>query len=192
VGAVVLAFTVWLSAINIIPNAIAARFEGIADYVSVFDVRGVKVDDANFAVVERMAHWQAAWEMFSDHPLLGIGFGNYQIVYPAYALPRWSDPLGHAHNYYLSVAAETGALGLSAYVVLWVAAFAQAWRAVRKSQGIWHGIAAGCLGVLVALSIFNAFDDLFVHGMHVQVGMILGIVTSIGNNNGRRTSYDAS
>ncbi len=203
VGAGLLAFVIWLSAINIIPNAIASRFEGIADYFGLtlsptqniqadgsvktgesvrllFDVRGVKVDDANFAVIERMAHWQAAWEMFSDHPLLGIGFGNYQVVYPVYALPRWSDPLGHAHNYYLNVAAETGALGLTAYVVLWAAAFAQAWRAVRESRGIWRGIAAGALGALVALSIFNAFDDLFVHGMHVQVGIILGIIATLG------------
>jgi O-antigen ligase len=182
-GAGLLAFVIWLSAINIIPNAIAARFEGISDYFGVFDVRGVKVDDANFAVVERMAHWQAAWEMFSDHPLLGVGFGNYQVIYPVYALPRWSDPLGHAHNYYLNVAAEAGMVGLAGYVILWLAALAQGWRAVRSSDGIWRGIAAGCLGVLVALSIFNAFDDLFVHGMHVQVGIILGIVATIGMKN---------
>lgn len=183
-GAGLVAFIIWLSAINIIPNAIAARFEGIADYFGVFDVRGVKVDDANFAVVERMAHWQAAWEMFSDHPLSGIGFGNYQVVYPAYALPRWSDPLGHAHNYYLNVAAEAGAIGLIAYGILWVAAFVQGWRAVRTSQArsVWRGVAAGCLGVLVALSLFNVFDDLFVHGMHVQVGIILGITATLGNH----------
>lgn len=183
VGAGLLAFVIWLSAINIIPNAIAARFEGIADYFGVFDVRGVKVDDANFAVVERMAHWQAAWEMFSDHPLSGVGFGNYQVVYPVYALPRWSDPLGHAHNYYLNVAAEAGAVGLFAYGVLWIAAFVQGWRAVRVSQGIWRGIAAGCLGVLVALSVHNLFDNLFVHGMHVQVGIVLGIVATLGMKN---------
>ncbi len=181
-GAGLLAFIIWLSAINIIPNAIAARFEGIADYFGVFDVRGVKVDDANFAVVERMAHWQAAGEMFSDHPIFGVGFGNYQVVYPAYALPRWSDPLGHAHNYYLNVAAEAGLIGLLAYGVLWVAAFVLGWRAVRESTGLWRGVAAGCLGVLVALSIHNLFDNLFVHGMHVQVGIILGIVATLGNH----------
>jgi len=181
IGVLVLAFAIWLSSINIIPNAIAARFSGVEEYFGVFDVRGVQVDDANFALVERMAHWQAAWEMFSDHPTFGVGFGNYQVVYPDYALPRWNDPLGHAHNYYLNVAAEAGALGLIAYVVLWVAAFAQGWRAVRVSRGQWRGIAAGMLGVLFALSIQNAFDDLFVHGMHVQVGIILGMMAAMTN-----------
>jgi O-antigen ligase len=179
VAALVLTFIILLSSINLIPSAIADRFSGVADYFGVFDVRGVKVDDANFAIVERMAHWQAAAEMFVDHPVLGVGIGNYAAVYAAYALPRWSDPLGHAHNYYLNVAAETGLLGLAAYLVLWVAAFWQGWRAVRVSGPAWRSIAAGLLGMLVALSVHNLFDNLFVHGMAVQVGIGLGIVAAI-------------
>ncbi len=177
--AFVLTFVILLSSINVIPNAIAARFSGIGDYFGVFDVRGVKVDDANFAIVERMAHWQAAGEMFADHPFLGVGIGNYAAVYPAYALPRWSDPLGHAHNYYLNVAAETGLLGLLAYLVLWGAALWQGWRALRAATGVWHSLAAGLLGMIVALSIHNGFDNLFVHGMAVQVGIALGMVAVI-------------
>ena len=50
------------------------------------------------------------------------------------------------------------------------------WRAVRVTNGWLRGIAAGLLGMLVALSIHNGFDDLFVHGMHVQVGIGLGII----------------
>jgi O-antigen ligase len=102
-------------------------------------------------------------------------------VYPAYALPHWSDPLGHAHNYYLNVAAETGLIGLLAYGILWVAAFWQSWHAVRVSNGFWRGVAAGLLGMLVALSAHNTFDNLFVHGMAVQVGIGLGIVAWLRN-----------
>ncbi|MCI0478084.1 MAG: O-antigen ligase family protein, partial [Anaerolineales bacterium] len=179
IAAFVLTFVVLLSSINIIPDVIAARFSGIADYFGVFDVRGVKVDDANYAVVERMAHWQAAWEMLLAHPAFGVGIGNYAATYPAYALPRWDDPLGHAHNYYLNIAAETGFVGLSAYVMLWIAAFWQSWRAVRGSRGEWQSIAAGLLGMLVALSAHNLFDNLFVHGIAVQVGIGLGMIAWI-------------
>jgi O-antigen ligase len=176
VAAFALIFALLLSSINIIPTAIAERFTGVTDYFGVFDVRGVKVDDANFAIVERMAHWQAALGMFADHPLLGVGIGNYAAVYPAYALPGWSDPLGHAHNYYLNVAAEAGIIGLAAYLILWAAAFWQGWRAVHVTGGWQRGVAAGLFGMLVALSIHNGFDNLFVHGMYVQVGIGLGIV----------------
>ncbi len=182
VAAFALAFVVLLSSINLIPEAIAARFAGIADYWGVFDVRGVKVDDANFAIVERMAHWQVAAMMFATHPWLGVGIGNYAPVYPAYALPYWSDPLGHAHNYYLNVAAETGGLGLGAYLLLWGAAFWQGWRAVRASTGLGRGVAAGLLGTLVALSLHNVFDNLFVHGIGVQVGIGLGMAALITND----------
>ncbi len=176
VAAFVLAFVVLLSSINLIPDVIAARLAGITDYFGVFDVRGVRVDDANYAVVERMAHWQAAWEMWLARPVLGVGIGNYAVTYPAYALPRWDDPLGHAHNYFLNIAAETGLVGLGAYVLLWLAAFWQGWRAIRATRGLWRGIAAGLLGTLVALSVHNLFDNLFVHGMAVQVGVGLGMM----------------
>ncbi|MCX7841113.1 MAG: O-antigen ligase family protein, partial [Anaerolineae bacterium] len=176
VAAFVVTFVVLMSSINLIPDVIAARFAGITDYFGVFDVRGVRVDDANYAVVERMAHWQAAWEMWLARPIFGVGIGNYAVVYPAFALPRWDDPLGHAHNYFLNIAAETGTVGLGAYILLWLAAFWQGWRAVRASVGLWRSIAAGLLGTLVALSVHNTFDNLFVHGMAVQVGIGLGMI----------------
>lgn len=171
----IVAFVILMSSLKLIPDVVAARFAGIADYFGVFDVRGVRVDDANYAVVERMAHWQAAWEMWLAHPIFGVGIGNYAVVYPAYALPRWDDPLGHAHNYFLNIAAETGTVGLMAYLLLWLAAFWQAWRAVRAASGLWRSIAAGLLGTLIALSVHNTFDNLFVHGMAVQVGIGLGL-----------------
>jgi O-antigen ligase len=186
VAAFVVTFVVLLSSINLIPDVIAARFAGITDYFGVFDVRGVRVDDANYAVVERMAHWQAAWEMWLARPVFGVGIGNYAVVYPVYALPRWDDPLGHAHNYFFNIAAETGTVGLMAYVLLWLAAFWQGWRAVRASSGMWQSIAAGLLGVLVALSVHNTFDNLFVHGMAVQVGIGLGMIAVL-NDEGRMT-----
>jgi len=182
IAAFVFTFVVLLSSINLIPDAIAARFSGIADYFGVFDVRGVRVDDANYALVERMAHWQAAWEMLLARPAFGVGIGNYAATYPAYALPRWDDPLGHAHNYYLNIAAETGFVGLITYLWLWLAAFWQSWRAIRGARGEWQSIAAGFLGMLVALSAHNVFDNLFVHGMAVQVGIGLGMIAVISND----------
>ena len=96
---------------------------------------GVEVNDANFAIIERLAHWQAAVEMIRAHPWLGIGFGNYAAAYPAYALIRWPNPLGHAHNIYLNMAAETGLIGLLLYLLLWIVIGLQTGRAWRRSKG---------------------------------------------------------
>ena len=169
-----------LGSIQALPQSIIQRITDFLPYLRVLDVRGVKVTDANYAVVERMAHWQAAWGMFNDRPWLGVGIGNYEPVYPAYSLPGWTEPLGHAHNYYLNIAAEAGLIGLAAYLVLWGAAFWQAWKVVRTTQGYWRGVAAGILGVLTHLSVHNFFDNLHVHNMYLHVAILLGLLFVIG------------
>ncbi len=165
-----------LGEINVVPNIITERFATVGDYFNFQDVRGVRANDENFALVERRAHWQAALEMFQDAPWVGVGFGNYAVMYPMYALPKWDDPLGHAHNYYLNVLAEAGALGFVAYVILWGAIFLVVGRAAPVARGWRQGLLAGGFGMLVTLSIHNFFDNLFVHAMYIQVGLTLGMV----------------
>lgn len=174
-----LGVVVLLGQFNLIPDVVSERFATVGDYFGFEDVRGVRANDANFAIVERRAHWQAALEMFEDSPWVGIGIGNYADVYPRYALPKWDDPLGHAHNYYLNVLGEAGLLGFTAYAALWLAIFSSAWRTVRHTVGWRQGVAAGAFGVLVALSIQNLFDNLFVHAMYIQVGLVLAMIAAL-------------
>jgi putative inorganic carbon (HCO3(-)) transporter len=166
-----------LGSIQVLPQSIMQRITDFLPYLHVFDVRGVRLTNANYAVVERVAHWQAAWGMFNDRPWLGVGIGNYEPVYPAYALQGWPEPLGHAHNYYLNIAAEAGLIGLAAYLVLWGAAFWQAWKVIRTTQGYWRGVAAGILGVLTHLAVHNFFDNLYVHNMYLHVAILLGLLS---------------
>jgi O-antigen ligase len=170
-----------LGEINVVPNIIAERFASVGDYFNFEDVRGIRANDDNFALLERRAHWQAALGMFEDNPILGVGFGNYAVAYPQYALPMWSDPLGHAHNYYLNVLAEAGAIGFVTYLILWGALVWRVGRAVIIAQTWRQAVLAGAFGVLVALSIHNFFDNLFVHAMYIQVGLTLGIVVGLGD-----------
>ncbi len=160
------------------------------------------VNDANFSTVERLAHWVAGLRMFQAHPLLGVGAGNYNNAYPQYAIACWPEPLGHAHNYYINVAAETGALGLLAFLGLVAAALYLGWRATHPANAsrLWsrlpnaptariawllgpagpaspttsQALAIGFAAVIVALSIHNLTDDLFVHAMELQFAMSLG------------------
>ena len=128
-----------------LPPTLVQRVADFLPYVGGVDVTAVQVTDANWAVLERMAHWQAALGMFSDHLWLGVGIGNYAAAYPQYAIGRWQDPLGHAHNYYLNVAAEAGLVGLLAYLVLFVACFVEAWRVIRSLSAAPSGSPAGIL-----------------------------------------------
>jgi O-antigen ligase len=185
VAAVFVAYVLGLGGAEYVPSSLAERFAGLLPFVSGVDVTRVDINDANWAVIERMAHWLAALGMFVDHPRLGVGIGNYPVAYADYALGRWRDPLGHAHNYYLNVAAEAGVAGLMAYVALFAAAIAQAWRTARGSMATetegtfsayWQAVALGGLGVLVHLGVHSLFDNLHVHSMNVQLGLVLGLV----------------
>ncbi len=61
--------------------------------------------------------------MFVDHPLTGVGTGNYPDAYPQYFVTIFVNSLGHAHNYYINIAAEIGSIGLTAYLLFLMAMF---------------------------------------------------------------------
>jgi len=164
---------------RLIPATLVERLLDFLPYLRVTGVEGIALSDENYAIVERLAHWQAAWRMVSDNPLLGVGIGNYVPVYPAYALPGWEDPMGHAHNYYLNIAAEAGLLGLGGYLFLWGAIFWHGWRVYRRAEDQWRSITLGILGVMVAFGVHSLFDNLYVHGMNIHLALLLGLLTVI-------------
>jgi O-antigen ligase len=236
--ALVVSYLLLIGGAQYLPQSFVQRFSDFLPYLGGVDPTRVDVTDANWAVVERMAHWLAAVGMFSDHPWLGVGIGNYAVAYPQYALGRWRDPLGHAHNYYLNIAAEAGIIGLAAYLMLFSACLVHAVRVIRRAastrnvatshryersrpslsldsegprcaQGVqqevaaaprfsarnlspnhrvaegqrryWRAVALGALGVIVHLCVHNLFDNLFVHNMNVQLGLVLGLVAVAQN-----------
>jgi putative inorganic carbon (HCO3(-)) transporter len=174
--AVLAAYVLLVLGVVRVPPAILQRFTDFVPYVGVSDVRGAEITDGNFAVLERVAHWQAARQMWSDHPWFGVGAGNYEPVYSQYALPLWPVALGHAHNYYLNVAAEAGVVGLATYILLWGLAVFGAWRGCRRAHAWEWGVALGVLGVLVHLGVHSLFDNLYVHAMYLQVAILLGVM----------------
>ena len=94
--------------------AVIDRLSGFREEFTLGDVRGVDINDANYSVLERLAHWQAVADMARDDLWTGVGFGNYAAAYEDYDLINFPDALGHAHNYYLNLLAEIGLPGLVA------------------------------------------------------------------------------
>jgi putative inorganic carbon (HCO3(-)) transporter len=174
----VLVLLVLLTATNLLPGGWSDRLVAVAENFGVFDVRTVQVSNENFAVVERMAHWQAGWYMLLDHPLLGVGAGNYPAAYDRYSLPGWREHLGHAHNYYLNMAAEAGLPGGLAFLALMIATYITIIGGLRRrsSSTFRHALLVGLFGSFVVLTVHNLFDNLLVHGMQVQVGALLGLI----------------
>jgi O-antigen ligase len=72
----------------------------------------------------RVYLWDATFQMVKDYPVLGVGIGNFKVIYPIYrtAEEREVTPSGvkysKAHNDFLQIWAETGTLGLISF--LWI------------------------------------------------------------------------
>jgi O-antigen ligase len=161
---------------NLIPASITERVTSFSQDLQFGDVRGVDINDTNYAVLERLAHWQAALAMARDNVWLGVGFGNYEPAYADYGLINWPAPLGHAHNYYLNLLAETGIIGLAAYLLLWTAVFWQTIRLLKRLDWPQRGIALGLLAAWTALTVHHLVDKLYVNNIYVHLGVMLALL----------------
>jgi O-antigen ligase len=160
---------------NMVPVTFSSRLSSFVADLDIRDVRGVQITIENFANVERLAHWQSGIDMARDNIILGVGFGNYEPAYEEYGLLNWPHPLGHAHNYYLNLLAETGGIGLLTYIALWVVILVQAMRLLKSSNWLRRGIALGLLAAWVALSVHHLVDKLYVNNMYLFIGVMLGL-----------------
>ena len=81
----------------------------------------------------RLQVWRGTLEMIAAHPLLGIGPGNFQYIYPRYMRPTaWTEPLlYHSHNVFLDFAVFLGLGGLGLFIGLLVVFFRTGWRLLR-------------------------------------------------------------
>ena len=69
---------------------------------------------------ERILMWQSAWQMFKDHPILGVGYGGYIQAYQTqYILPEAKERnLQHAHSNFMQMLAECGLAGFLTFILM--------------------------------------------------------------------------
>ncbi|MCC7355591.1 MAG: O-antigen ligase family protein, partial [Anaerolineae bacterium] len=170
------AITGLLSGFGLLPAVISERLADLSSFIGLLNPNAVEITDANFSVYERVAHWYAGIAMFADHPWFGVGAGNFSAVYATYALARWQQSLGHAHNVYINIAAETGLVGLLSFLMMWGGAFVITLRSIRNATGYRWAVAVGVLGVLVHVSVHNLFDNLFVQRMYLHWALLLALI----------------
>jgi len=82
----------------------------------------------------RLELWQAGIGMVRDHPLVGVGPGNFSHAVKGY-LPR--ETRQPTHSNVLNIAAETGLPGLVLYVVLFAGGVIVLYRVVRRRDSLW-------------------------------------------------------
>jgi O-antigen ligase len=117
---------------------------------------------------EREYMWQSALAMWTEHPWLGHGPGGVKREYSRYALPEAiKRRTGHVHNTPLQVLVERGALGLAAWLWIWVTFYTRAMDVLRRlpadagrQRALVSGSLAAVTGFLVGgLAEYNFGDS---------------------------------
>lgn len=79
------------------------------------------LDVGSYSTITRIRMWTAAYNMWKDYPVFGVGFGNYEKNYRAtYILKSATEgekKFGHAHSNIMMAMAETGMLGLFGFLL---------------------------------------------------------------------------
>jgi len=135
----------------------------------------------------RSDEWRIALRMFSNHPLNGVGLGNFVVVEPTYATQTINlnfvnlvvtTPLV-AHNSYLEVAAELGFVGVLLFLAILALPTSRACRALPQLSASMdsfefyaRGVIAGALGLFVAFFFLSTEYE-------KQLWLVLGLLASI-------------
>jgi O-antigen ligase len=115
---------------------------------------------AEYSFRGRISENLAAWRMFVDHPITGVGLHNYGVNYQTYSREIGLDSRREErtpHSLYLEIASEMGLLGLSWLgVFLWViiSGLRQARNelkdiGLREYEGLVMAIGVSLLGFLI-------------------------------------------
>lgn len=93
---------------------------GLAQYPPVVQRAQSITDTKNQSNHERLLIWHSAYEMFKDHPVTGVGLGQYKDNYQKkYISPEAKEPfLSHAHNNFMQMLAENGLIGFAGFMTL--------------------------------------------------------------------------
>lgn len=174
-----------LGGVAALPADVRDRFDSILGNAETPDVRTAYITAENFAVVERLAHWQAGLNMFASDRLLGVGLGNFNVRYSEFNVsPTFLVSQGHAHNYYIHVAAEAGLVGLGTYLLLLAAIVWTGLRALRAASvagrdPFGRAVVIACLGTVTAVAIHNFFENLHVLSLGVQLSVVWALPTIV-------------
>lgn len=132
----------------------------------------------------RLAFWESTIAMILDHPLLGIGWGAYFMVYPSYDYYMQGDfiKIVHAHNMYLNFMAEIGLFGFVSYMVYFFGIIYKAFKTqISDIEPLNKGVMLG-IGLGMSALALNGLTDyvMFNTELSMLVWLFSGVAVILG------------
>ncbi|WP_196598436.1 O-antigen ligase family protein [Pectinatus frisingensis] len=156
--------------------ALKARFDSI-DNIS------TNVNTGYQSNRERILMWRAAWQMFEDYPVFGVGLDNFYKQYKDnYKVPTAREVQWHAHNTVLNTMAQSGIVGTIGLLSLFVYLYHDVIRAWKRDKNV---ITVAYFFSLLGYTI-NLMTDVLFSGHSVKLPtyifwLITGIYLSLNH-----------
>jgi len=78
------------------------------------------------SMLVRWQYWRAAAQLYADHPVRGVGPGNFAYYYTRYKPPSALESVADPHNFPLSILTQYGPIGLIGFIAI---LFVPLWKA---------------------------------------------------------------
>ncbi|WP_028393486.1 O-antigen ligase family protein [Bacillus cihuensis] len=147
----------------------------------------------NRAVVSRTTLWKTGWVMFKDNPIIGVGTGNYLVRYKEYVTKYPDLNIGHdeysVHNSYLKVMAESGTIGILAFLSMYVTYFLYLARLYFKQNLLGQVVALGIFAGSATFMVQNLSNNLiFIPQLNIIFWIIAGLTLAFLYKNSEKSS----
>ncbi|HEX8353876.1 MAG TPA: O-antigen ligase family protein, partial [Pyrinomonadaceae bacterium] len=136
----------------------------------------------------RAHFWRGTLGIIRDHPVLGTGLGSFGAVYPRYDTGNGTYRLEQAHNDYLQILSDAGAVGGLLGLLFVGALFWMALKRMHSHDRFRRGVALGALGGCVGALVHSFFD----FTLHTTANALLFLLlAALATANGRVEEADA-
>src|SRR3989339_218244 len=136
-------------------------------------IRGIDFQKNTFQT--RIISWKAGLKDFKAHPIIGVGHGNYAIIFDKYFTPdfylqtRGETYFDRAHNNVVDIASTTGVFGISTYLFILLASAYYLIDGYRKKYiGLHDFVLVSCLIIAYFVQNLAVFDS-FITYMLIMV-----------------------
>ncbi len=125
---------------------------------------------------DRVYIWKSTLNMIKDHPLTGIGPGNYPFLFMDYIMPE--DNRGHtvsySHNIFSNMAAETGIIGLVLFILIFIYLLKMGYY-ISYINPLYRGLFAALIGLTIREQV-----DCTILGLEIGASfwLIAGLITA--------------
>ncbi len=166
----------------IVLAAVPVYTERLAELVAVSESVGdTGIDQADGAIQSRVTEGLAALLAWADHPIIGVGPGQFPHYYRQYAEVVGIRVLARdreAHNLYLGMAAELGIIGITVFLIILGLTFRDLIRARRALQVHDPFMAAIVTGFLFSILAYLA-TGIFLHMSFIRYfWLMLGLAAA--------------